>query len=263
FAHIAAKKIYGNAELVACTDFKAAYDAVANGECDVAVLPIENSTAGEVGSVLDLLFSGSLYITGVYDLFVHQHLMAKKGTSPDMIQRVVSHPQALAQCAPYLRDKGYVLQEFDNTAGAAKFVRESADPTIAASASEETAKLYGLEILARNINEQNINTTRFATVAKVRSEVPAERNRHSILMFTVSDNAGALSEAINVIGKYGFNMRCLRSRPMKDLMWKYYFYAEIEDNLDAEKGKSMLSELSGCCDVIKYFGSFNFPAELH
>ena len=263
FAHIAAEKIYGDAEPVACNDFKSAYDSVANGDCDVAVLPIENSTAGEIGSVLDLLFSGQLYITGVYDLFIHQHLMAKKGTSIGEIEKVISHPQALAQCAFYLREKGFAQQEFDNTAAAAKYVAESDERNIAAIASEETAVLYGLEILARNINERNMNTTRFAVVSKARAEQPEDKKRHTILMFTVADRAGAFSEAISIIGKNGYNMRCLRSRPMKELMWKYYFYAEIEDNLDTEKGKAMLHELSGCCDKIRNFGSFPFPAELH
>ncbi len=262
YANIAARKIFKDATYVPCTDFKSAYDSVVKGECDCAVLPIENSTAGEVGAVLDMMFSGPLCVSGVYDLFITHNLMAKKGTKLSDIKEVISHPQALAQCAPYIRKRKLEVHEAENTARAARFVAESESSSIAAIASEETAELYGLEVLARAINEKNINTTRFATLVRARDRAEGDKSKHSILMFTVKNVAGSLAEAINVIGKYGYNMRCLRSRPMKELLWQYYFYVESEGNLDTENGRKMVEELSSVCDKVKILGSFRYPSEL-
>lgn len=263
FAAIAAKKIFPSAARIPYSDFRAAYDAVVNGECDCAVLPIENSTAGEVGNVFDMLFSGTLYLSGVYDLFINQHLMALPGTRLEDVRTVISHPQALSQCASYLREKKFHTQAYENTALAARHVLEAGDRSQAAIASDETASLYGLEIIAKNINEKNINMTRFAVLSRAVNENTTEKGRHSIILFTVSDDAGALSKAIDVISRYGYNMRCLRSRPMKELMWKYYFYVEIEGNLSTPHGKAMLAELASDCDKLKMLGSFAYPAELH
>ncbi|MBQ8174089.1 MAG: chorismate mutase [Clostridia bacterium] len=262
FAAIAAGKIFPSAQRVPYPDFRAAYDAVVSGECDSAVLPIENSTAGEVGNVLDMMFSGSLQVAGVYDLFIAQHLMACPGTHRADIKKVISHPQALAQCAEYLREHGYETESYENTALAACYVAQAGDPTLAAIASDETAELYGLKILEKNINHKNMNTTRFAVLSRsVRADSVA-KGYHSILMFTVSNEAGSLAEAVGIIGKYGYNMRCLRSRPMKELMWQYYFYVETEGSLTTERGREMLAEMKGCCDKLKVLGSFAYPAEL-
>ena len=260
FAWIAARKIFPMGTAVAYPDFGAAYDAVLSGECDVGVLPIENSTAGEVGAVIDRLFSGSLAVGGVYDFSVTHHLMAPKGATLDGIRRVVSHPQALAQCAPFIRSHGYATENAENTALAARAVAEAGDLTTAAIASEETAELYGLEVLARQINEAAQNTTRFAVITRAPAQDTA-KDKHSILLFTVRNEAGSLAEAINIIGEYGYNMRCLRSRPMKELLWQYYFYVELEGDLYTDDGKRMLGELTRCCDRLKVVGSFRYPAK--
>ncbi len=263
FAAIAAGKIFPGATRVPYGDFRAAYDAAVEGECDVVVLPIENSTAGEVGAVLDMMFSGPLYVNGVYDLSVTHHLLGIPGSRPEGVREVISHPQALMQCAPYIRAHGYATREFENTAAAALYVAEKLDPTVAAIASEETAALYGLEILDKNIHTSNLNTTRFAVLARAAARPAEGGDRHSILMFTVRNEAGSLAQAINIIGRYGFNMRCLRSRPMKELLWQYYFYVEAEGDLSGETGRRMQEEMASCCDRVRVYGSFRYPAELH
>ena len=106
FANIAATKIFPYGTAISFPDFRSAYEAVENGECDCCVLPIENSYAGEVGQVMDLMFSGSLYVNGIYTLRIAQHLLGVQGSNLNQIKTVVSHPQALAQCAPFLRDRG-------------------------------------------------------------------------------------------------------------------------------------------------------------
>lgn len=263
FAHVAAKKIFPTSASIPYPDFRSAYDAVHNGDCDCAVLPIENSTAGEVSQVIDMLFSGPLYVTGVYDLSVTHNLMAVKGATLADIKEVISHQQALMQCAKYISDHDFGKREFENTAMAAKLVAEKGDKTIAAIASRETAELYGLEILESNINETGINTTRFAVISRVHADDGRNMDKHSILMFTVRNEAGSLAKAMNIIGSYGYNMRCLRSRPMKELLWQYYFYVELEGSLENENGKHMMNNLQVCCDKLKLVGTFKYPSDIH
>ncbi|MCD8314281.1 MAG: chorismate mutase [Firmicutes bacterium] len=261
FASIAAASLFPSAKKLPCSDFKSAYDAVVAGKSDLAVLPIENSTAGEVGQVVDLLFQGNLYVTGIYDLSITQSLVAPKGASLSDIKTVVSHPQALSQCGAFIHTHGFETVPEVNTAVAAKKVAKENDIHTAAIASEETAKLYGLEIIASGINDTGTNTTRFAVLA--RSPVTdGGDGKHSILMFTVRNEAGYLAKAIDIIGKYGYNMRCLRSRPLKNLLWQYYFYVELEGDLSTPHGKEMLGALSEFCENLKAAGTFKYPASI-
>lgn len=258
FASIAAGKIFPDAVRVGFPSFGEAYDAVVNGECDTAVLPIENSSAGDVGDVCDMLFSGPLYVTATFDLSVTHDLLVLPGTDIGEITRVVSHPQALMQCGKYIEEKGWETSEYVNTALAAKYVAALGDKHTAAIASEEAANLYGLEVAQSEINESKCNTTRFAVLSAVPTQKSgrAMENRF-ILMFTVRNEAGKLAEAVDIIGKYGYNMQSLRSRPMKELLWQYYFFVEAEGDIYSENGKAMLGALSTCCDKLKLVGSFS------
>ena len=257
FAHIAADTVFPDGEKVAFGDFKDTYEAVVNGDCDAAVLPLENSYAGEVGQVTDLLFSGPLYINGTVALPITHDLLAVDGACADTIQTVISHPQALAQCDKFIKEHGFAQQSCENTALAAKYVAEQNDPRIAAIASGESAKRYGLKILAQGINESHANTTRFAILSRAENRnIAKQHGAHFVLMFTVRNEAGALARALNIIGAHGFNMRTLRSRPMKELLWQYYFYVEAEGNIHSHEGKGMLEALSMCCDRLKVIGSY-------
>ena len=263
FAFIAAGKIFEKCVRVSFPDFKTAYDSVVNGECDCAVLPIENSTAGEVGQVMDMMFSGSLCVSGIYDLSVTHNLMAIPGTKLSDIEEVISHPQALSQCATYIHDHNFRQTQYENTALAAKYVSEQKSHRVAAIASVETAELYGLEIIEKGINERNVNTTRFAVLTRAAATNDGNASeKHSIMMFTVRNEAGALAKAINIIGQFGYNMRCLRSRPMKELLWQYYFYMEVEGDLTSEKGETLMKMLEPYCDKLRMLGSFRYPATL-
>lgn len=254
FAHIAAGRIFPESDRVSYSDFKAAYDSVARGESDVAVLPIENSYAGEVGQTIDLIFSGSLYINGIYELDIHQNLLGVPGATVEDIRRVTSHPQALSQCHDYIKMRGFETEEANNTALAAKTVAEAKDKSLGAIASVETAEIYGLKVLEANINKSGENTTRFAVLSKVRAASPALSN--TVLMFTVKHEAGSLANAIGIIGQYGYSMTALRSRPMKKHSWQYYFYVEIEGTTDTENGRRMIEELGRVCDELKVAGTF-------
>ena len=255
WAYIAAKKIFPAAQTVSFGDFESAYRAVEASECTLAVLPLENSTAGEVGQVTDMLFNGTLLITGTYDLPVRHALLGVKGAKKEDIRRVVSHPQALAQCGEYLKETGWEITSFANTAMAARSVAEKGDPTVAAIASPDAARLYGLEVLENSVNEEAQNTTRFAVLSRAAAS-PGGKDARSALTFTVKNEAGSLAKAIGIIGSHGFNMLELRSRPMKELTWQYYFFAELEGKVDSPEGEAMLSDLSECCDKLKHLGSY-------
>ena len=254
FAHIAAGRIFPESQRVSCRDFKAAYESVVNGENDVAVLPIENSYAGEVGQTIDLIFSGSLFINGIYELEIHQNLLGVPGSSAEDIKKVISHPQALSQCHDYIKSRALETEEANNTAVAARQVALAKDKRIAAIASVETAEIYGLTVLQQNINKSSENTTRFAVLSRVQANSPSLAN--SVLMFTVKHEAGSLANAISIIGKFGYNMTALRSRPLRKHSWQYYFYIEIDGSTDTAEGKQMLEELNKVCDQLKVVGTF-------
>ena len=255
FAHIAARKIFSNGTHIPYPDFRLAYEAVENGECDCAVLPIENSYAGDVAQVMDLSYFGSLYINGVYDIRVTQCLLGTQDATRESIKEVISHPQALSQCAEYLAKLGVQVSEASNTAIAARKVAETASPALAAIGSPEAAELYGLKILETNINESAVNTTRFAVFTRTPNRV-TNNDSCFIMTFTVKNEAGALAKAISILGERGFNMRSLKSRPNKNLSWNYYFYIEAEGNLASPAGIRMLDKLGTICSGLKILASY-------
>ena len=256
FAGIATEKIFPNQELLSCYTFREAYDQVEKGNCEACVLPIENSYAGEIGQVSDLMFAGTLEITGVYELHISQCLLGVKGSTAATIRKVISHPQALEQCGDYIARSGYETVPYENTARAAKKVAQQGDPNLGAIGSYRAAELYGLEILDENINESTQNVTRFAVFQRAHATGAVQPGSNTILMFTIRHCAGALARAITIVGKHNYNMRVIRSRPVKDVNWQYYFYTEIEGRLDTEEGWRMLEQLKTVCEVIKVIGTY-------
>ena len=263
FAHIASGKIFPGEDLVAFPNFKAAYEAVENGACDYAVIPIENSYAGEVGQVMDMVFEGELHIRGIYSLPVTQNLLGVKGANKSDIKQVVSHQQALEQCAIYLEEHGYEPVTAGNTARAAKMVADKGDKSLAAIASVETAEIYGLDIIEKNINESSNNTTKFAVMERGFSEVISTKDKTDVyaLMFTVPNTPGALSQILTTLGVFGYNMRVIRSRPLKGRRWKYYFYTEAEGDASSI-GSAMIQGLERNCEMVKVLGHYTEVEEL-
>lgn len=259
FAYIAAKRMFPEAEYFAFPNFHEAYESVERGDFDCAVLPIENSYAGEVGEVMDLIFSGDLCINQVLDVPIEHDLLAIAGAKEEDVKTVVSHPQALAQCDEYIRSHGFETKAYSNTALAAEYVKNQNDTSIAALASADTAEIFGLNVLEKAVNDNRNNTTRFASFSRVKNKpesVAKRENENFILVFTVQNESGALASALNIIGAHNFNMRSLRSRPMKNLQWNYYFYIEAEGNVNTENGREMMQELSALCAKLKLVGSY-------
>ena len=257
FAFFTAKKLFPDSTPVAKNSFEEAYDSVSSGECELAVIPLENSYAGEVGTVTDLLFFGDLYITGMTELAVVQNLVALPQSSLSDIHRVISHPQALAQCEAFIREKGFEQSTAENTALAARLVQKAADKHLAAIASEETAQLYGLQVLVPHINQSEENTTKFVILSRSAAEfAPDTTGLRSMLLLTVNHEAGSLARAVDVIGHFGYNMILLRSRPAKSVRWHYYFEIELEGNLQTDKGAQMLQALRPFCETLRLGGVY-------
>ena len=151
------------------------------------MLPLENSAAGEVGTVMDLIFSGDLFVNQVVDLPIEHNLLGVEGASLDGIKTVISHPQALEQCGEYIRAHGFETETFSNTALAAQYVKEKNDATVAAIASDETSKIFDLDIIDKVINDSKINTTRFAALSRAQNRPASMSSRaeeNFILVFT-------------------------------------------------------------------------------
>ncbi len=260
FGYVAANKMYPNCELVSSNNFTNAYKLAEDGECDRVVLPLENSFAGDIGEVMDLIFQGSLYINRMYDLEVEHSLLGLPSAEISDINTVISHPQALEQCSRFIEENGFKTQEDVNTAFAARRLKELNDKKFAVIASRENADIYGLKVLKDKINTSEVNKTRFAafsrTLTSYKSESTSKKN--FILVFTVKNVAGALAKCLDVIGVHGLNMRNLKSRPLKNLMWQYYFFCEIEGDLDDERSKQMLTALKPFCDRLKIVGNYIF-----
>ena len=255
FAYISAKHIFPNEELVSYLNFNEAYDSVANGDCDYAVIPIDNSYSGEVTPVMDILFEGELLINGLYSLPVVQNLLGVKGSRLSDITKVMSQTKALEQCDEYIKSHGFALEQSSNTARAALEVSKLNDIHTAAIASIEAAELYDLTVLEEHINESDDNTTRFVVVSKNEGIVPnVDKEDSFIIIFTVKNEAGSLVNVLQVLGKHGFNMKVIHSRPIKHHIWEYYFYVEAEGVVGSPEGKNLVDELDKICSMLKVLG---------
>lgn len=253
FAHIALKKLFPRAKELPCATWGQVFEAVETGRAACGVLPFENSHAGDVSAVLDLCFAHpGLYVTEVYDLPVCQNLLGLPGAKLSDVTRVCSHPQAIAQSERFLKSLGLPAEECLNTAVAAKKVAESGDKTLAAIASAETAALYGLKVLAADINSDGDNTTRFIVVGP---ELPQSGDRFSLL-FTVEHKVGQLAKVIEAIGAAGFNMECIKSRPMPGVPFEYYFYVELVGQPGAQDAQALLAGLGSICNTLRVLGIF-------
>ena len=224
FAHIALRALFPHAEAVSYPTWDEVFEAVRRGDAAHGVVPFENSHAGDVSAVLDLCYNyPELWVVDVYDLPISQNLLVLPGTQLAQLRHVYSHQQAIAQSETFLKQFHLPATAMPNTAMAAKFVAESGDPSQAAIASAETAALYGLEVLVPSINTDGDNTTRFIVLSR---EKPTGGNRFSLL-FTLDNKPGKLAEVIQVIGRFGYDMESIKSRPLPHVPFDYYFYVEL------------------------------------
>lgn len=258
FSHIALNRLFSHVREMPYSTWAEVFDAVEHGDAAYGVLPFENSQAGDVSEVLDLCYAHeNLFVRDMYDLPVSQNLLGVPGARLSDVKKVMSHPQALQQSAKFLQSLGLETQAFPNTAAAAQAVARQGDKSIAAIASYETAALYGLSVLAQNVNTSERNTTRFIVISKTRN---TGGNRFSLL-FTVEHRAGRLARVMEAVGARGFNLVCIKSRPMPHVPWEYYFYAEVEGDLSAQRSQELLGALSDVCRTVRVLGVYTRQGE--
>ena len=233
FSHLTAQRQYagrpGGVVLHGYELFRQAAEGVLGGLHDIALLPIENSTAGSINETYDLLAEGGLVITAEAISQVAHCLLALPGTKAEDLRLVLSHPQALRQCDQFFRDRNWLRAqpEFD-TAGAAARVREGNDPSVGAIASEPAARVFGLEILAYSIQNQIGNFTRFVEVAREAAPCPPEQPCKTSLLLATGNHPGDLGEVLRSFSRRGVNLTKLESRPIPATPWRYRFYLDIE-----------------------------------
>lgn len=252
FSHIASEKVFPYRKKRNFASFEDVFQAVCNQEVAYGVIPFENSYTGEVGEVLDLLMRYDVYIQEIYDLKISQNLLGVKGATLQDIKQVYSKDQAIYQSKRFLDGRGYDLIPYPNTALAAEYVAKEQDKTKAAIAAKENAELYGLDILAEDINTSEQNTTRFIIIGK---KMVQDGNRFSMI-FTAKHETGALLKAMEVVAKHGFNMESIKSRSIKNKPWAYYFYVEIDGNLKDESATSFMEDMKEVCEEVKVLGAY-------
>jgi len=235
--------------------FADVFHAVASGAADAGLVPIENSQAGSINEVYDLLRSAHLFLTGEICLPVNHCLLCLPGQTLRDIHRVLSHPQALAQCDAYLRRLGVEIVAAYDTAGSARLIREQHLRGVAAVASARAAELYDLHILARGIQTIPDNYTRFVALAREPAPPPTTAAK-TVLLLGTAHTPGALYRALGAFATRGINLLKLESRPSRERPWEYVFYLDIEGSPDQQPVAEALAALAHLTTFVQVFGTF-------
>jgi prephenate dehydratase len=256
-SHLACREAFPHLEPVACPTFEDALAGVRSGDALYAMIPIENSVAGRVTDIHHLLPDADLYIVGEHFLRVRHQLMAKKGTSLTSIKTVLSHTQALGQCRQNLRKLGIKPVPEADTAGSARMVAETADPTIGAIASRLAAEIYGLEILQADVEDEKHNTTRFVVLANEPDDAEPEDGKViTTFIFRVRNVPAALYKALGGFATNGVNMTKLESYQTEGTFNATMFYADIEGHPVERSVQLALEELSFFSSEMKVLGTY-------
>lgn len=234
--------------------FRDAMLAIDEGSADFAVLPIENSSAGIVSEIYDLLVEFENYIVGEQIIKIEHCVMAVPGTKIEDIKTVFSHPQSLMQSARYLTEKGWQQISMKNNAFAAKKVVNDKDATQAAIAGEAAAEVYGLEILERGVNDLKENSTRFIIVTN--QKIFTKDASKVSLCFELSHESGALYHALSHMVYNGLNVNKVESRPLAGRNWEYRFFLDFEGNLTDSAVKNALRGLREETHNMKILGNY-------
>jgi chorismate mutase/prephenate dehydratase len=254
YTHQAALQQFGfSAQLVAQKSIPAVFDEVLRGRAPYGVVPVENSNEGVVSHTLDMFMRSDLQINAEVLLEIQHHLLSLSGKLED-VRRVVSHPQALAQCRQWLEENLPDIPQFDvaSTALAAQMAAE--DGEVAAVAGEIAASLYGLQIVKQKIEDNPNNYTRFLVIGRNVPE-PSGWDKTSI-MFSVKDQPGILYHMLSPFSRRSVNLCKIESRPMKRKAWEYVFFLDMEGHIEDPPVHAAIEELRSCCLELKVLGSY-------
>ncbi len=257
YSHIACMELFPEQEYVPCDTFEIAMEMVKNGSADKAVIPVENSNAGRVSDVHFLLPKAGLHIVGEHFLRVEHQLLAVKGVKPEDIVCAASHPQALAQCSDFLKAHNIkALPRIDTAKSCEKIVLER-DKTKAAIASKLAAKIYGLDILAANIENADNNTTRFLVMQK-EPEIPQDDGGCFItsILFVTKHIPAALYKVLGGFATNGINISKLESYLLNGKFFSAQFYIEVEQHIESKALQYALDELKFFSDDYRILGCY-------
>ena len=257
YSNIAAKNLYPESVYVPCETFEEAMNKVQNAEVDFAVIPVENSTAGRVSDVHFLLPKTGLHIVGEYFLPVHHQLLALKGTKLEDIKVAMSHPQALAQSAEFLAKHGIFPEARIDTAKSCEFVLEYQDKSKAAIASELAGEIYGLDVVAKNIETMQNNTTRFLIMSR-EAVVPEFDGEDFItsFIFKARNIPAALYKALGGFATNGINLTKIESYLEQGTFVSAQFYVEVEAHPEQQGFKNAMEELKFFSDNVHVLGTY-------
>jgi prephenate dehydratase len=256
-SQIAANEMFPSLEPLPCPTFEDALGRVKSGEARLAMIPIENSVAGRVADIHHLLPNAGLYIVGEHFLRVRHQLMALPGVTLERVKRAISHTQALGQCRNTLRALGIEPMPAADTAGSARLVAEQKDPSLAAIASDLAAQIYGLEVLKRDIEDEDHNTTRFVILASEPDESdPGDRPIVTTFIFNVRNVPAALYKALGGFATNGINMTKLESYQLDGSFSATMFYSDIEGHPRDKGVRLALEELSFFSTKVRILGSY-------
>jgi chorismate mutase/prephenate dehydratase len=237
-----------------CESFDVVFKAVEQGEVTYGVVPVENSLEGSIARVYDLFLSSSLKVRGETELRVMHSLIANPGVTLDNVKRVYSHPQALGQAQAFLRQLNVEAVSTYDTAGSVRMIKEKNITDGAAVAGARTAEIYGMKILARQIEDNPNNYTRFFILSNQDSP-PTGKDKTSIV-FSVKHKPGALFSAMKEFADAGINLTKIESRPTRQRAWEYNFYLDFEGHREDKKIKDALKSLEEHSLFLKVLGSY-------
>jgi prephenate dehydratase len=256
-SHIACLAVYSDYEPMPCATFEDALTAVSSGEAELGMIPIDNSIAGRVADIHHLLPHANLHIIGEYFLPVHFQLMAVKGASLETVKSVESHIHALGQCREFIRKQGYRAVIAADTAGAARHVAEANDVTRAALAPRLAADIYGLDVLAGNVEDVAHNTTRFVILSRQERKIaPGNGPTITTFIFRVRNLPAALYKALGGFATNGVNMTKLESYMLEGNFFATMFYADVEGHPDDRGLTNALEELQFFSREFKILGVY-------
>lgn len=258
YAHLAAGQMYPDGDISFCERWADVFYALQDGLCDYGVLPVENSSAGAVAEVYDLMRQFQFYIVKAYPLPVRHCLLGVRGATLGDIRQVYTIPIAYMQCADFFKKHHRIRQiPIANTAMAAQQVARLGDKTCAALCSRECAQLYGLDILAENIQQTSTNCTRFISISR-RLEIPPNANKISLL-FTLPHVTGSLHRTLARFANGGLNLTKIESRPNPDKNFEYVFYLDFTGTLAAPSTTALLGNLWDELMVFHFLGNYYEP----
>lgn len=255
YSQIACEKIFKNPFIFYFKNFEAVFNAIDQGMCQYGILPIENSTAGSVKKVYDLMIQHNFSIVRTFRLKVDHNLLVNPGTSLSDIKEIYSHEQAISQCGDFLQSlNGVNVIPVANTALAAEMVAQSGRKDVAALSSRACAELYGLECLASSVQDKGNNRTRFICISK-NLEIYPGSDKTSIMMI-LNHKPGALYKVLARLYTLGINVTKLESRPIPDREFEFMFYFDLETSIYSEEFVQLMCELDELCEEFKYLGSY-------